>query len=68
MLRTVGTISDAAIGRTITIGDWTGTLTAVTPCASRARLRIALDGGADLLTGWLDLTTPLEIHAKEAGR
>lgn len=62
LLRTVATISDAHIGRTISIGEWTGTLTAVTPCSNRARLRIALDGGADLLTGWLPLDTPLEIH------
>lgn len=62
LLRTVGTIADGNVGRVVTVGEWTGRLLAITPCSDQARLRIELDGGADLLTGWLPLTTPVEIH------
>lgn len=62
LLRTVGTIADGNIGRTITVGEWTGRLIGVIPVRDKARLRIALEGGADLLTGWLPIDTPLEIH------
>lgn len=64
MKRTVSTISDATIKdqRTITVDGWTGRLIAVTPCNGRFKLRIALDGGADLTTGWLDADEEVEIE------
>lgn len=69
MTRTVATLTDTHLGRPIKVAGWSGCLIAITPCAGRYRLRIALDGGADLLTGWLDADEEVEVGAREgAGR
>lgn len=62
LLRTVSTIADAQLGATVTVGDWSGQLVGVIPRSNDVRLRIELQGGAELLTGWLHRDTPIEIH------
>ena len=66
LLRSVSTIADAHLGSRVTLRlpetTWEGRLIAVVPRSTSVRLRLELEGGAELFTGWLDAGTPVEIH------
>ena len=66
-LRTLATILDAHLGRTVTIADdpaMTGTLVGVIPVRDRVQLALIL-GGRRVFTDAMPADTEIEIHQKE---
>ena len=63
-LRTVGTILDAHLGRTVTVTGLTGVLTGVVPLGPTVQLALVI-GGARVFTDAMPTDTHIEIHQKE---
>ena len=62
-LRTVGTILDAHLGRTVTVTGLTGVLTGVVPLGPTVQLALVI-GGARVFTDAMPTDTHIEIHQK----
>ena len=70
-LRTVGTLSDTHLGRTITLrqpgGDLTGKLAGLIPVGNTVQA-VLIVGGVRLWTDRLPLSTHVEVWQKGAGQ
>ena len=66
-LRTVGTLLDAHLGRTVTIGDLTGVLAGVVPLGQTTQLALIV-GGSRVFTDAMPADTHIEIHQKQKGQ
>jgi hypothetical protein len=63
-LRTVGTLLDSHLGRTVTVTGLTGSLAGVVPLGPTVQLSLIV-GGARVFTDRLTADTDIEIHQKE---
>jgi len=63
-LRTVGTLLDSHLGRTVTVTGLTGSLAGVVPLGPTVQLALVV-GGSRVFSDAMPADTHIEIHQKE---